>query len=146
MVNKDRNSLFNVTMGSFDSAEVCELVGLYLLNNIRPLLVPSNVGLFRGDGIAIIHKANGPKLDRLRKDLIRFKDEGLSITTDTNLTEKTEQCTSINTFKIQPSTVNYEAISINDYFKLTHFKLKNSGYQTTLKFWKPSQNTRQNPL
>ena len=29
-VKSDGNSLFDVTMGKFDSAEVCELVGFYL--------------------------------------------------------------------------------------------------------------------
>ena len=73
-------------MGSFDGAEVCELAGLYLLNKIKPLLGSSNVSLYRDDGLAIVHKANGPKVDRLRKDKISlFKDEGLSITIDTNL-------------------------------------------------------------
>ena len=55
-------------MGSFDGAEVCELAGLYLLNKIKPLLGSSNVSLYRDDGLAIVHKANGPKVDRLRKD------------------------------------------------------------------------------
>ena len=31
-VKNDDNPLFDVTMGSFDGAEVCELVGLYLLS------------------------------------------------------------------------------------------------------------------
>ena len=44
-VEKDGNPLFIVTMGSFDSAEVCELVGLYLLNKIKPRLGSSNVVL-----------------------------------------------------------------------------------------------------
>ena len=44
-VKKDRNPLFNVTMGSFDSAEVFELIGLYLIIKIKPLLGSSNVGL-----------------------------------------------------------------------------------------------------
>ena len=36
----------------------------------------------------MVHKANGPKVNRLRKDIISlFKDEGLSITIDTNLIE-----------------------------------------------------------
>ena len=87
-VKKDGNPLFDVTMGSFDGAEVCELVGLYLLNKIKPLLGSNNAGLYRDDGLAIVHKANGPKVDRLRKDIISlFKDEGLSITIDTNLIE-----------------------------------------------------------
>ena len=75
-------------MGSFDDMEVCELVGLYLLNMIKPLLGSSNVGLYRDDGLATVHKAYCPKVDRLRKDIISlFKDEGLSITIDTNLIE-----------------------------------------------------------
>ena len=75
-------------MGSFDGAEVCKLVGSYLLNKIKPLLGSSNVGLCRDDGLTIVHKANGPKVDRLRKDIISlFKDKGLSITIDTNLIE-----------------------------------------------------------
>ena len=28
------NSLFDVTMGSYDGAETCELVGLFILNNL----------------------------------------------------------------------------------------------------------------
>ena len=85
-VKKDGNPLFGVTMGSFDGAEVCELVGLYLLNKIKSLLGSNNVDLYRDDGLAIVHKANGPKVDRLRKDIISlFKYEGLSITIDTNL-------------------------------------------------------------
>ena len=31
-MKKQNDSLFDVTMGSFDGAEVCELVGLYILN------------------------------------------------------------------------------------------------------------------
>ena len=47
-----------------------------------------HVGLYRDDGLASIHNANGPKMDKLRKDIISvFKDEELSITIDTNLIE-----------------------------------------------------------
>ena len=89
-VKKDGNLLFDVTMGSFDGTEVCELVGLNLLNKIKPLLGSNNVGLYRDDGLAIVHEANGSTVDRLRKNIIRislFKDEGLSVTIDTNLIE-----------------------------------------------------------
>ena len=46
-VKKDGNPLFDFTMGSFDGAEVCELVGLYLLNKIKSLLASDSVGLYR---------------------------------------------------------------------------------------------------
>ena len=75
-------------MGSYDREKVCELVGLYLLNKPGPLVGTKNVGLYRDDDLAIIHQANGPKMDRIRKDIIElFKSEGLSITIDTNLIE-----------------------------------------------------------
>ena len=45
-VKNDDNPLFDVTMGSFDSAaEECELVGLYLLSIISVLTDSDNVGL-----------------------------------------------------------------------------------------------------
>ena len=47
-----------------------------------------NVGLYRDDGLAVISNVNGPKVDRMRKNIIAtFKSEGLSITIETNLLE-----------------------------------------------------------
>ena len=43
------NPLFDVTMGSYDGAEVCELVGLYLLSKLTPQMGIKNVGLYRDD-------------------------------------------------------------------------------------------------
>ena len=84
-VKKGGNALFDVTMGTYDGAEVCELVGLYLLSELAPLVSTKNVGLYRDDGLAVIHRA-GPIMDRIRKDIIAlFKSERLSITIDTNL-------------------------------------------------------------
>ena len=53
-------------MGSLGSTEVFQLVSLYLLNKIS-VLINSNFALYRDDDIDVIHNANGPKLDRLRK-------------------------------------------------------------------------------
>ena len=92
-------------MGSFDGAEVCELVGLYLLNKIKPLVGTSNIGLYRDDGLAIVHKPNGPKPDSLRKDITNLlKDERLSITIDTNLikTDFLDESFNLNTGKYVP--------------------------------------------
>ena len=59
-----------------------------MLNKLAPLIGTKNVGLYRDDGLAVIHQADGPNMDRIRKDIITlFKSEGLSITIDTNLTE-----------------------------------------------------------
>ena len=46
---------FDVTMGSFDGVETCELVGLFLLSQLTHLDV--NVGLYRDDGLATCAKS-----------------------------------------------------------------------------------------
>ena len=75
-------------MGSYDGAETCELVGLYLLSKLTTLIQKEHIGLYRDDGLAVVLDANGPKMDKLRKSIIQvFKDEGLSITIETNLKE-----------------------------------------------------------
>ena len=85
-VKKDGDGLFDVTMGSFDGAEVCELVGLYLLHKLTSIIAMNCVGLYRDDGLAAIRSSSGRRLDKLRKDIIElFKNEGLSITIETNL-------------------------------------------------------------
>ena len=78
--------LFDVTMGCYDGAEVCELVGLYLLNEIEKHIGKADIGLYRDDGLAMFPNLSGPQADRMRKDLIDiFKRNGLSITIDVNL-------------------------------------------------------------
>ena len=73
-------------MGSYDGVEIFELVGLYLLNQ-STVIDKSSVGLYRDDGLAAKNNANGPKLDRIRKNIALLKEERLSITIKTNLIE-----------------------------------------------------------
>ena len=80
------DNLFDVTMGSYDGAEICELVGLYVLNLLGDKFGRNNLGLYRDDGLAYFKNVSGPKSDRIRKDIIKiFKDIGLKITIETNL-------------------------------------------------------------
>ena len=72
-VKNNDNPLFDVTMGSFNSTEVCELVGLCVLSKaVVPIIHIDldNVGFYRDDGLVLINNANGPNLDRLRKKYI----------------------------------------------------------------------------
>ena len=65
-------------MGSYDRAEICELVGLHLLNQLSTVIDKSSVELYRDNGLAAINNANGAKLDRIREDIITlFKEKGL---------------------------------------------------------------------
>ena len=85
-VKNDKNPLFGLKMGSSDSPQESEIVCFYLLIIIAALIDSDSVGLYRDDGLAVIHNANGPKLDKLRKNIIAaFKNELLSITFETNL-------------------------------------------------------------
>ena len=55
-VKKNNDSMFDVTMGSFDGAEICDLVGLFLLNQLATKFGKKFgnkfVGLYRDDGLA----------------------------------------------------------------------------------------------
>ena len=76
---------FDVPMGGYDSAEVSDLVGLYLLNKLEAVFPQENVGLYRDDGLAVL-SVSGPQIDRIRKQVINiFGQEGLKITVTTNI-------------------------------------------------------------
>ena len=83
-----KDGLFDVTMGAYDGAEVCELVGLYILSKLKTEQPDINIGLYRDDGLGVHKKLPGPTLTRKRKDIEKlFKDVGLEITIETNLTQ-----------------------------------------------------------
>ena len=87
---KNHSNMFDVTMGNFDGAEVCELIGLFLLNNLSEKYGKDNVGLYRDDGLVLLRNASGPQSERTRKDITReFKEQGLSISISTNLKKTT---------------------------------------------------------
>ena len=45
-------------MGRFDGGNICELVGLYLLDKLSNLIGRENVGLYRDDGLAAINSSS----------------------------------------------------------------------------------------
>ena len=85
-VKREGKREFDVSMGAYDGAEVCELVGLYALSQLNAKLNTHSVGLYRDDGLGALRRASGSRADRTRKELIKvFKDIGLKITVQTNL-------------------------------------------------------------
>ena len=64
-------SLFDITIGSYDGAEICELVGLHILSFLGKVYGIQNVGLYQDDGLACLHKISGPASDKIWKDTIR---------------------------------------------------------------------------
>ena len=118
-IKKGENPSFDVTMGSFDGAEVCELVGLYLLQKLSPLLGIKNFGLYRDDGLAAVNTSSGPVLDRMRKNIISlFKEEGLSITIEINLVENQTITLYIYPCKIKPLLFHNKRSQFSDFLML----------------------------
>ena len=79
---KKGNTTFDVTMGSYDGAETCELVGNFLLSQLQHLNV--NVGLYRDDGLAITD-ATPRDAENIKKEICRiFNNNGLRITIEAN--------------------------------------------------------------
>ena len=66
---KNHSSMLDITMGSFDGVEVCELTGLFLLNNLSEEYGKNNVGLYRDNGLVLLRNASGPQSERTRKDI-----------------------------------------------------------------------------
>ena len=64
-------SLFDITMGSYDGAEICELVSLYMLSFLGKVYGIQNVGLYRDDGLVCLHKISGRASEKIQKDMIR---------------------------------------------------------------------------
>ena len=65
---KKGDKLFDVTMGAFDGAEVCELVGCFLLSLIPEKYKKENIGLYRDDGLSVFKNVSGPESERIKKD------------------------------------------------------------------------------
>ena len=88
---KDTDSSFDLTMGSFDGAELCELIGIYiqsLLTDSIELITTENIGLYRDDGLILLRYINRQQTDRLRKRVIKkFQSIGFKIEIVTNLQE-----------------------------------------------------------
>ena len=80
------NLEFDVTMGSYDGAELCELVGLYHLDLLTEEFGKQNIGLYRDDGLSCFENISGPDAEKIKRKLFKFfKSNELSITIECNL-------------------------------------------------------------
>ena len=70
-------------MGSYDGAETCELIGLYILSQLQKLGI--NLGLYRDDGLAVSDKTPR-QTENLKKEICKvFEENNLRITIQANL-------------------------------------------------------------
>ena len=88
-VKKGNRGRFDVAMGSYMGAEICQIVGLYILHAMtsgkKPIFNKDQVGLYRDDGLAYVSDKGCSlrDLDRRLKELFGKMD--LEIVTDFGL-------------------------------------------------------------
>ena len=76
---KDGNGNFAVAIGGFDSCQLCELVGLYLLSEVSKIVPQENHGIYRDDGLIVL-EGNGQQFERIRQKLVKiFKENGFKL-------------------------------------------------------------------
>ena len=66
---KKQSGLFDVTMGAYDDAEVCELVGTYMLSFISEKYNRKDFGLYRDDGLGVVKNKSGPEAEKIKKNI-----------------------------------------------------------------------------
>ena len=68
-------------MGAFDGAEVCKLVGIFLLDKLSSVNNKKCIGIYRDDGLVVFKNLSGPESEKVKKTTTKmFKGYGLNIT------------------------------------------------------------------
>ena len=73
-------------MGTYDSGELCEFIGIYLLSALCTIISKNVCGLYRDDGLMMQEYKNCQQIDQLRQKIIKiFNEIGFKIDIETNL-------------------------------------------------------------
>ena len=79
-------SCFDFTMGNYDGAEICELVGTFILSKLGNIMGKKNTGLYRDDGLIVLRNMNARGTYKMRKIIIKmFKEVEFQLEIKTNL-------------------------------------------------------------
>ena len=75
-----------MSMGAYDGAEVCELVGTYMLNVLSKKYSKNDFGHYPDDGLAVLKNKSGPQSEQVKKNIQKiFKENGLDIIIQCNM-------------------------------------------------------------
>ena len=80
------NNMFDVTMGSYDAVETCELIGAYMLSLIAPKF-KNEVGLYRDDGLAIC-KATPKEIEKPKQEVCTKCSNRMALKSQSMLTKR----------------------------------------------------------
>ena len=79
-----KTGTFDVTMGGYHGAEICEIVGLYLLSQLAEVIPREFIGLYRYDGLAVSN-ARPRQIEILKKKICKvFENNKLKVTIEAN--------------------------------------------------------------
>ena len=67
---KKGESNFDVSMRGYYGAEVCELIGIFMLSLLSKHINENHIILYRDDGLAILKNTRGPEAEKLLSKII----------------------------------------------------------------------------
>ena len=83
---KKESGLFDVKMGAYDGAKVCELVDSFLLYALSLKYNKTNKGLYRDDGLAVFRNVCDTHCEKIKKEFQKlFRQHGLKLIIKCNL-------------------------------------------------------------
>ena len=62
---------FDVPMGCFDGAEICELVGTYIQRKLTNIMNKEDVELYRDDGLGIFKNISRSEIESKKKSIVK---------------------------------------------------------------------------
>ena len=73
-------------MGAYDGAEVCKVVGNFILFQLTSKYNRNNIRLYRDDGLAVFKNVSGPQAEKIKKHFQNiFRKNNLNIIVICNL-------------------------------------------------------------
>ena len=69
---KKQSGLFDVTMGAYDGAEVCELVGTYMFFRISEKYNKTDFRLCRYERLGVVKHKSGPETEKIKKTYKKY--------------------------------------------------------------------------
>ena len=69
---RNTDTLFDVTEAESknDGAETCELVGIYILSQLKEIPYDMEIGLYRDDGLAVLDQTP-QKIEKIKKEICK---------------------------------------------------------------------------
>ena len=89
---KKHGSSFDVTVGSYDGTELCELIGIYIQSLLESTLKRDLMGLYRDDGLIIFCNTNSQQTNKIQKNIISIFKSILCFNTTSQITLFSCEC------------------------------------------------------